>query len=183
MVHQCLLVGDVHRIHLHVRVVLTRCKILQMHIVCRSNEELFLLLLLWVAAACVLLLLQLHVSVFILAVRQRMIQALRVVPSLLSTGLIAGTLSSGCMRQLKVVILSICIRWNSLHMQATAIHRVILCITDLLVLRHLDVQRTRLVLVEQVVELVVCRAVHSCLLGRVHAARLPVVAENSLVVA
>jgi len=81
------------------------------------------------------------------------------------------------------VILSICIRRNSLHMQATAIHRVILCITDLLVLRHLDVQRTRLVLVEQVVELVVCRAVHRCLLGRVHAARLPVVAENSLVVA
>lgn len=88
------------------------------------------------------------------------------------------------MRQLEVVILAVLIRVgrNSLHVQATTIHGIILGIIDLLLLRDLDVQRRRLVLVEQVVELVVRRAVHRRLLRRVDATVPVVPAQDALVV-
>lgn len=69
MVHQSLLIRNVNRIHLHVWVVVRPSQILQMHVVCRPNEILFLLLLLSVRCTVILLLLQLHISVFVLAVR------------------------------------------------------------------------------------------------------------------
>lgn len=43
MVHESLLLSDVDRVHLHVRIVV-HPQVLQVHVVRRPNEELFLLL-------------------------------------------------------------------------------------------------------------------------------------------
>ena len=77
VMHQALLIRNVHRIHLHVWIVVHATQLLHVHVVnvvSGSNKELFLLLLGavligWIASTIVLLLLllQLHVTVFVFA--------------------------------------------------------------------------------------------------------------------
>ena len=103
MMHQALLVRNIHRIHLHVWIVVHATQILDVHVVRGSNKELLLLLLSAVCLARIartivlLLLLQLHVTVFVFAVRKCVIQTLRVIPCLLCTLLSIGTLRSWCL--------------------------------------------------------------------------------------
>jgi hypothetical protein len=75
VMHQALLISNVHRIHLHVWIVVHTAQILNMHVISRTNKELLLLLLstVWIARIAstivLLLLLQLHVTVFVFTVR------------------------------------------------------------------------------------------------------------------
>ena len=113
-----------------------------------------------------------------------MVQTLSVIPSLLCTRLAACSLCSRRMRQLEMVVFAVLIGVgrNSLHMQATAVHGIILCIVDLLLLRHLDVQCGGFVLVKQIVEFVVCSAIHCRLLSRIHPTLTVVPTKNSFIV-
>ena len=102
--HQAFLVGNIDGIHLHVRIVVHAAQILNMHVICGSDEELFLLLLgigsvRWIGACPIvlLLLLKLHVTVLVFAVRKRVIQTLSMIPCLLCILLRIGTL---CTRSL-----------------------------------------------------------------------------------
>ena len=83
----------------------------KMHIVSLSDEELFLLLHgHFLCSSSLILLLQLHIPVLILSVRQRMVQTLSVVPCLLCVLLTAaGTLSPWGMGQLEVIIFTVLI--------------------------------------------------------------------------
>lgn len=75
VMHQALLIRNVHRIHLHVWIVVHSAQILNVHVISGPNKELLLLLLcaVWIARIAhtivLLLLLQLHVTVFVFAVR------------------------------------------------------------------------------------------------------------------
>lgn len=70
-----------------------------------------------------------------------MIQALRVVPRLLGTLLSISTLRTWSLWQLEVIVaaLLVRIRWNRLHVQATAIHGCVLCARTLFILGHLNI--------------------------------------------
>lgn len=134
-----------------------------MHIVCRPNKELLLLLLNAhiLLALPLILLLQLHVPVLVFTVREGVIQALSVVPGLLCILLAAAcALGARGMWQLEVVFAVLArVHRYRLHVKATAVHGCILR-TSLLILRHFDIQCARFVLVKQIVELVVRRTVH-----------------------
>jgi len=78
------------------------------HIISRSNKELFLLLVGGVSYSIVvlLLLLQLHVPILILPMRKRMIQTLSMIPGLLRTLLAADALCPWSLWQLEMVVSS-----------------------------------------------------------------------------
>lgn len=145
MVHQALLIGDIDRIHLHRWIVVHRCQVLQMHVVGGANEELLLLLSTSnvTAVSCsvvILLLLQLHVAILVLAVGQRVIQALSVVPCLLRTLLTARALGPWSLWQLEMVVSACLVGGDGLHVQAAAVHRSVLRSWALLVLGYFDIQ-------------------------------------------
>lgn len=102
--HESLLLSNVYRIHLHVRIGV-HAYVLEVHVVCGPDEELLVLLstahfslhytiVLLLLCMLLLLLLQLHVSVLIFPMRQCVIKALGVVPCLLCTLLIGGALGT-----------------------------------------------------------------------------------------
>ena len=193
--HQALLIRNVHRIHLHVWIVVHATQLLHVHVVnvvSRSNKELLLLLLGavyfgWIAGAIVLLLLlQLHVTVFVFTVRKCVIQTLSVIPCLLGTLLSIGTLRTRSLWQLEVIVtaLLVRIRRNRLHVQATAIHGCVLRARSLLILGHLDIKRASFIFIEEIVKLVVCCAIKRSLMVRCAtvAADLALVAQDAFVV-
>lgn len=76
------------------------------------------------------------------------------------------------------------IRWNRLHVQATAIHRGILCSWSLLILGHLNIKRTGFILIKEIVEFVVGCAIKRRLMmcGTALATYLTLISEDTLVI-
>lgn len=113
-------------------------QVLKVHVICRTDEELFLLLctahvavatsntiiLLLLSVLLLLLLLELHISVLVLSMGQCVVQALRVVPGLLCTLLVGSSLGSRGLRKLEVVVTTTLagVGGDCLHVEATTIH-------------------------------------------------------------
>ena len=195
VMHQALLLCNVDRVHLHVWIVVHGTQILHVHVVNvigGSNEELLLLLLsairfsLITSTIVLLLLLQLHLTVFVFAVRKCMIQTLCVIPCLLGTLLSIGTLRTWSLWQLEVIVtaLLVWICWNRLHVKSTAIHGCVLRARSLFILGHLNIKRASFVFIKQIIELVVRCAIECCLMVRsaTVAANLTLIAKDAFVV-